>query len=279
MKKTIYAPAKINLCLHVIGRRADGYHDLAMLMQQVGLWDRLDLDVSAGSGVTVHCPGLVLGEGESNLSGRAAELFLSHVGETWAVNVSIEKRIPVAAGLGGGSADAAAVLLGLNDLLKTGLPRSELMALGARLGADVPFFLFGRTAAWATGIGDRLRAWPGLPPIWLVLVNPGIAVATATVFQNLGLTRYGPVARIPRFPKGTSGLVSLLRNDLEAVTCQRYPLISSIKERLLSCGAHGALMSGSGPTVFGVFDDPTTAAHAAGVIVQPGWRVEVVRPL
>jgi len=279
MKKTTYAPAKINLCLHVIGRRADGYHDLAMLMQQVDLQDRVDLDVSTGSSVTVRCPGLVLGEGEKNISGRAAELFLSHIGETRAVAISIEKRIPVAAGLGGGSSDAAAVLLGLNDLLRAGLTRSELMTLGAQLGADVPFFLFGQTAAWATGTGNRLRSWPGLPQVWLVLVNPGIAVSTAAVFQNLGLTHRRPIARIPRFPKGASELVALLQNDLEVVTCQHYPLITSIKERLLACGALGALMSGSGSTVFGVFDDPAAAEYAAGAIAQPGWRIEVVRPL
>ncbi len=189
------------------------------------------------------------------------------------------RRIPAAAGLGGGSSDAAAVLAGLNAMLCAGLTRSELMALGVRLGADVPFFLFGRTTAWATGIGERLTDWRGLPPFWLVLVNPGIAVSTAEVFQNLGLTRRRPVARIPRFPKGTSDLVRLLHNDLEVVTCQRHPLISTIKDSLLTCGASGALMSGSGPTVFGVFDDRLTAERAAETVKRPDWWVEVVRPL
>ncbi len=279
MKKTLYAPAKINLCLHVIGRRRDGYHDLAMLMQQVDLQDRLDLAVADGSGVRVYCPGLELPEGVGNIAARAAEMFLAHVGISCSVTINIHKRIPAAAGLGGGSSDAAAVLAGLNAMLCAGLTRSELMALGVRLGADVPFFLFGRTTAWATGIGERLTDWRGLPPFWLVLVNPGIAVSTAEVFKNLGLTRRRPVARIPRFPKGTSDLVRLLHNDLEVVTCQRHPLISTIKDSLLTCGASGALMSGSGPTVFGVFDDRLTAERAAETVKRPDWWVEVVRPL
>lgn len=279
MNRTVYAPAKINLCLHVSGRRNDGYHDLAMLMQQIDLQDRLDLAVSTGSGVTVRCPGLELSEGVENLAGRAARLFLAHIREKRAVSIKIRKRIPVAAGLGGGSSNAAAVLSGLNDMLGVELPRSELMALGLQLGADVPFFLSGHSAAWATGVGERLHAWPGLPPLWLVLVNPAFAVSTAWVFQNLGLTHNGPIVRIPRFPKGASDLLPLLHNDLETVTCQRYPLISIIKDRLLAGGAYGSLMSGSGPTVFGVFDDQPKAIQAARAFCEPGWRAEIVRPL
>jgi len=277
--KTVFAPAKVNLCLHVLGRRPDNYHELAMLMQRIALFDRLEVEMVAGHDVTVSCPGLDLPRGEQNIIEKAARLLLSHVGMKCGVSIRVDKNIPVAAGLGGGSSDAAAVLEALNELLGLDLPRAELMALGRGLGADVPFFLY-RQTAWATGIGDRFEAWPGLPPVTLVLVNPGIAVSTAWVFQNLGLTRPRPVARIPRFPEGISALVRLLHNDLEVVTCQRHPVITTIKERLLACGANGALMTGSGATVFGLFAERFRAAKAAQTLVaETGWWVEVVNPL
>ncbi len=279
MKRCIYAPAKINFCLHVLGKRSDGYHDLAMLMQRVDLCDRIEIELSIGNGVTVRCPSLELPADGENIASRAARLLLKHVGTEAAVSISIDKKIPVAAGLGGGSSDAAAVLLALNEMLSTGLSRSELMDLGVRIGADVPFFIFGRTA-WATGVGERLQPWPGLPPVWFVLVNPGIAVSTAWAFQNLGLTRSGATARIPEFPVGTNGLVRLLHNDLEAVTCQRYPVITSIKERLIADGACCALMSGSGATVFGVFPERHVAEQAARSYGgETGWWVRVASPL
>lgn len=279
MKKAVYAPAKINLCLHVLGRRDDGYHDLATLMQRIDLRDRVEVAVTKGVDITAYCPQLVMPKGVDNIAVLAARLFLEHVGETRRVTITIDKHIPAAAGLGGGSSDAAAVLMALNELLGADLSCSEMMALGVRLGADVPFFLYGQTA-WATGIGERLQPWPGLPPLVLVLVNPGIPVSTAWVFQNLRLTRTGATARIPRFPEGMSGLVRLLHNDLEVVTCQRHPVISTIKERLVAGGARGALMSGSGPTVFGVFDERARAEREAkSLAAETGWWVAVVNPL
>jgi 4-diphosphocytidyl-2-C-methyl-D-erythritol kinase len=279
MKKVVYAPAKINLCLHVLGRRDDGYHDLATLMQRVDLQDRLEVAVSSGSEITAYCPQLALPAGVDNIAVRAARLFLEHLGEKCSVSINIDKRTPSAAGLGGGSSDAAQVLLALNDLLGAELSRSELMALGVRLGADVPFFLYEQTA-WATGIGECLQHWPGLPPVRLVLVNPGIVVSTAWVFQSLGLTCPTPIARIPRFPERASDLVCLLHNDLEVVTCRHYPVITTIKERLVANGADGALMSGSGATVFGLFEDPARAELAAQTLSEEtNWWVEVVNPL
>jgi 4-diphosphocytidyl-2-C-methyl-D-erythritol kinase len=277
--KRVLAPAKINLCLHVLAKRVDGYHELAMLMQRIALFDVLDVELVAGCEVSVTCPGLELINCEQNIVEKAARLLLDHVGLSQGVAVSLKKNIPVAAGLGGGSSDAAAVLEALNELLGLELPRAELMALGLRLGADVPFFLYGQTA-WATGVGERLQPWSGLPPVTLVLVNPGVAVSTAWVFQNLGLTRPRSTARIPGFPEGASDLVHLLHNDLEVVTCQHYPVITTIKERLVASGADGALMSGSGPTVFGLFDEPSRAEQAAQTLsAESNWWVEVVNPL
>lgn len=280
MMKTVFAPAKVNLCLHVAGRREDGYHDLATLMQKVDIQDRLDIILSAGTEITACCPQLALPAGVENIAARAARLFFSHIKEARGVTIRIGKSIPAAAGMGGGSSDAASVLLALNKMLGLNLSKSELMSIGVRVGADVPFFLYGQSAAWATGVGERLQPWPGLPPIVFVLVNPGIEVSTAWVFKTLGLTCSRPVARIPRFPVGTRGLAHLLGNDLEAVTCQRHPVITTIKERLVAGGAAGALMSGSGPTVFGVFDDRGQAEEVARTLsAETDWWVRVVNPL
>jgi 4-diphosphocytidyl-2-C-methyl-D-erythritol kinase len=280
MMKTVFAPAKINLCLHVTGRREDGYHDLATLMQRVDIQDRLEITVSSGAEITACCPKLNLPPGVENIAVRAARLFLSYIKEECSVAVRIDKKIPAAAGMGGGSSNAASVLLALNDMLGVNLSQSELISIGVKIGADVPFFLYDQSAAWATGVGERLQPWPGLPPTAFVLVNPGIEVSTAWVFKTFGLTCSQPIAKIPRFPVRTSGLVRLLHNDLEIVTCQRHPVITAIKERLLAGGAAGALMSGSGPTVFGVFDDQDQAGKIAKVLsTETDWWVQVVNPL
>jgi 4-diphosphocytidyl-2-C-methyl-D-erythritol kinase len=279
MKRTLLAPAKINLCLHVLHKRPDGYHEVAMLMQRVSLYDRIELELTAEPGVRVVCPGVELPAGGENIAARAARSLLELSGTEQGVTIAIDKQIPVAAGLGGGSSDAAAVLLGLNGMLGLGLDLRTLMAVGAGLGADVPFFVFERPA-WATGIGERLEPVAGLPPAWYVLVNPGIAVSTAWVYQNLELTSPQRMDRLPKFPATTRGLAGLLHNDLEQVTVARYPVIADIKRRLVAAGALGALMSGSGPTVFGLFADETSArAACASLAVEPQWRALVVGPV
>ncbi|NJC88253.1 MAG: 4-(cytidine 5'-diphospho)-2-C-methyl-D-erythritol kinase [Desulfuromonas sp.] len=280
MQRTVSAPAKVNLILDVLGKRPDGYHDVAMLMVRLSLHDRVRVALSSGDQITVDCPGLELAAGEQNIAARAARLFLDHAGRQTGVDICIDKRIPAAAGLGGGSSDAAAVLMALNDLLATDLSRSELQALGVRLGADVPFFLCGETVAWATGIGEVLEPWHGLPPCWLVLVNPGFAVSTAWVYQNLGLTHCRHMSKIPRFPERMADLAQLLRNDLEAVTSARYPEIAGIKAQLVKAGALGVLMSGSGPTVFGVFAGQAAAENAAAQLaLGNGWWTAAVSPV
>lgn len=279
MRQTFLAPAKVNLCLHVLGKRPDGYHDLMMLMQRITLFDRVEIAVAPAEELVVDCAGVPLSAGEENLAGRAARQLLSHVGLTRRVTIVIDKQIPVAAGLGGGSSDAAAVLLGLNRMLGLGVSNEALRALGRHLGADVPFFVLERQA-WAEGVGDILEPVPGLPPISYLLVNPGIAVSTAWVYGNLGLTRTGDVAKLRKFPKTPADLVRLLHNDLEQVTVGRYPELAAIKARLVEIGADGALMSGSGPTLFGLFTDPIAARRAREILqATPGWRVFLVEPL
>ena len=280
LEDTFLSPAKINLCLHVLGRRKDGYHELGMAMQQVDLCDRVKIRLTESPELQVNCRGVDLGQGEENIAARAARLFLDNIPGIYRVEIEIDKRIPVAAGLGGGSSNAASVLLGLNRLLKGRLNKLQLMELGGQLGADVPFFIFGETA-WATGIGTRLQSLPQLPAVSYLLINPKIAVSTTWAYQSLELTRGGELANLPRFSVvSREELCARLYNDLERVTLQRYPLIGEIKQKLIDHGALGSLMSGSGATVFGVFPDFATAQQAGDRIAsQHDWLVFPVRPL
>ncbi len=275
------SPAKINLCLHVLGRLESGYHELAMAMQRVDLCDQVRIRLrAAGSGVRVECAGVELPEGEENIAAKAARLVLAEVDSDAGVEIEIEKRIPVAAGLGGGSSNAATVLLGLNRLLGEPVETERLLELGAQLGSDVPFFIFTRPA-WATGTGIKLEPLSDLPAVAYLLVNPKIAVSTAWAYQSLELTKGGELANLPRFSVSSiEELCSALHNDLERVTLQRYPVIAELKRLLLEKGAKGALMSGSGATVFGLFDDFSAAERAADELRQThDWVIEPVRPI
>lgn len=276
----VFAPAKINLCLHVRGRRQDGYHEVAMMMQRVSLCDEIHLEGLSEPRIEILCPGLELNADEENIAVRAARLLLHHVGGDQGVKITINKRIPVAAGLGGGSSDAAGVLLGLNQLFDLKLDQGALMNLGARLGADVPFFIFQRPA-WATGIGTTLAPLPPLPQVAYLLVNPGFAVSTAEVYRSLQLTKGGELASLPRFSVVTrTDLRAVLHNDLEPAVLARYTEIAAIKHKLIENGALGALMSGSGGTVFGVYEDVSTAAEAgARLAAESDWLIFPVEPV
>ncbi len=280
VEQVFTSPAKINLCLHVLGRRLDGYHELAMAMQRVNLYDQIRIEVTAGDGIQVECDSLALADGEENIAACAARLILKEAQLERAVCISIEKNIPVAAGLGGGSSNAATVLTGMNQLLVLGISIERLMALGAQLGADVPFFIHA-APAWATGTGTELQLLPPLPEVAYLLVNPKIAVSTASVYQNLQLTKGGELANLPRFSVVTrEDLCAALHNDLERVTLERYPLLAEIKQLLLDKGAAGSLMSGSGATVFGVFPDFAAATCAAKELAEEyDWLFYPVRPI
>jgi len=276
---TFPAPAKINLCLHVQGRFANGYHDLAMLMQRVSLFDEISLRLTADGKTAFSCSDPDLEAAGDNLVLCAARCLFDHVGSDLGVSIRLDKRIPIAAGLGGGSSDAAATLLGLNQAAGFGLAKQELMKLGVKLGADVPFFIL-EQSAWATGIGDVLDPVTDLPDLYYVLVNPGVPVSTAWVYQNLRLTSPVDVAKLREFPRTPEGLVRLLHNDLEQVTIARYPLIDKVKQALCDRGALGALMSGSGATVFGLYADLEQAQQVAtGLTENFGWWSVAVSPL
>ncbi len=279
---TIMAPAKVNFYLQVIRKRPDGYHDIVSVMQALELADEVRI-ARAASGIMLTCDSSEVPGGESNIAYRAAESVIKEAGLGDGVEIRINKRIPVAAGLGGGSSDAAATLRGMDLLFGLGIPDARLREMGRALGADVPFFLSWPSAR-AEGVGEALSELP--PPVetWLVLVNPGFGVSTRWVYENLnlGLTNSCNDITLPPFkgPAYDAGLlVSYLRNDLERVTAGRYPQIEEIKRRLVEEGALGAMMSGSGPTTFGIFSLRTEAERAAQRLQGHGWRVMVTRTI
>jgi 4-diphosphocytidyl-2-C-methyl-D-erythritol kinase len=258
----VQAHAKINLSLSVFGKRPDGYHDIESIMQRLKLADTLEL--KRGRKITLSCPDSNLPEDRNNLVFRAAELFLESAplyGKSVdsGVDIVLRKRIPIAAGLGGGSSDAAAVLVGMDRLFDTELPRQALLKMAAEIGSDVPFFVSGRSAALATGRGERLQNAEPLGECHILLVNPGFAVSTRWVYENYALTSRGNQYNVaPEKYGGALEQISGERkifNDLEAVTVKRFPEIGLIKKKMSRDGALAVLMSGSGPTVFGLFDE------------------------
>ncbi|MEW6518796.1 MAG: 4-(cytidine 5'-diphospho)-2-C-methyl-D-erythritol kinase [Thermodesulfobacteriota bacterium] len=279
------APAKINLYLKVLGRRHDGYHELSTWMQKLTLADEITL-AKASAGIKLQCSGTDLAADETNLAYKAAVLFFAKTGLRSGIEIRLVKKIPIAAGLGGGSSDAAAVLTGLNTLLSAGLSEKELLEMGLSLGADVPFFVSGCSAAIATGIGEKLAEQDSLKGCWFVLVNPGFPVSTRWVFEdfdrlqpvNFTLTSGDNPYILGREIEGP--LLARLFNDLERVTITRYPAVAKLKSKLTESGASGVLMSGSGPTVFGIFMDFDRAAQCAGNLQHdyPG-KVFLTEPL
>lgn len=287
----VLAPAKVNLFLSVLGKRADGYHDIVSVMLKLSLADRLHLCL-AGSGITLRCPSSKLPEDNSNLVWKAARLFFDLTGIKDNVRITLHKAIPVAAGLGGGSSDAAAVLLGLNKLCCAGVGEDVLLGMAARLGADVPFFVSDMNIALATGTGTVLQSIAAPDGYWLVLVNPGVEVSTRWVYENLVLTSADNPYRLCGYFRSPDDAASLLLdaleyrdgehrlfNDLERVTIGRHPIIGSLKEQLLHDGASVALMSGSGPTVFGIFRSLDLAEAAYNRFRQLYQDVFLVTPL
>jgi len=256
---TLKAPAKINLFLKILNRRSDGYHEIESLMQKIELFDILHLS-RQGEGISLFCPGTTLPEDQGNLVYRAADAFFSATGIRAGVRIVLEKNIPIAAGLGGGSSDAATVVIGLNKFLNTQLGLKQLHDIARPLGADVPFFVQDCSAALATGIGDSLQQVEPMQENSIVLVNPGFEVSTKWVYENFPLTSNSNPYILARgrkvsknFYAAAPGLYEEIGNDLEAVTIKRYPGIGDIKKKLKKAGAKTSQMSGSGPTVFGLF--------------------------
>ncbi len=259
-KITLHAPAKINLFLSVIGRRSDGYHDLETWMQKLQLYDTITLEIlPEDRKVEFFCSDPNIPADAGNLAARAASAYFaaSRKGVGCGVRIFLQKKIPVAAGLGGGSSDAGTVLRGLNSIFEQEFSEPEMLEIARPLGADVPFFAVCHDAVVARGIGDIMYPVPSLDDCSFILVNPDIFVSTAWVFQNLTLTRPAKNSKLSCFQKHktVSLLLAEMHNDLEQVTSAKHPVIERIKGSLLTAGASKVLMSGSGPTVFGIFPD------------------------
>lgn len=260
------AYAKINLGLDVVRKRVDGYHEVRMIMQTIGLYDKVALSRMNNTGISLRTNLHYLPTDENNLVYKAVSLIKKEYNISQGVLIHLEKKIPVAAGMAGGSTDAAAALYGMNRLFQLKIPHDDLMALGLRLGADVPYCLL-RGTALSEGIGEELTPLPPFPHCYVLIVKPGINVSTKYVYENLRLnesTIHPDIDGIIESIKGKNlyGACEKFGNVLESVTVKDYPIIEEIKTAMRNTGCVTTLMSGSGPTVFGLYDDRKKAERA-----------------
>lgn len=276
---SLKALAKINLGLDVTGKREDGYHEVRMIMQTIHLYDRVEIKKTRSPHIRVETNLYYLPVNEDNLVYRAAKLMKDEYKIKEGVRIVLQKFIPVAAGLAGGSADAAAVLVGMNRIFNLGLKQNKLMELGLRLGADVPFCIM-RGTALAEGIGEKLTALPPMPKCPVLLAKPAISVSTKSVYENLrlyeGMEHPDIDAIVENIQKkDLRGVAEHMGNVLETVTIPSHPVIRDIKKLMRDNGALNAMMSGSGPTVFGLFPNEKEIRRAYDALKQSGLAKNV----
>ncbi len=262
----INAPAKINIGLDVLRRREDGYHEVKMIMQSVRLFDRLTLTKSDTPGIHLTSNLHFLPTDENNLVYRSAKMLREEFGIEEGLDIHLDKRIPVAAGMAGGSTDAASCMLAMNDLYGLGLSKSDLMKRGVKLGADIPYCVLKGTAL-SEGIGEKLSTIPQMPDCYILIAKPSIYVSTRQIYTDLVLDENSPHPDIDRMiqaikNKNLRDLCDHIGNILETVTIPAHPEIEKIKKCMMENDALGSLMSGSGPTVFGIYDDLDKAKAA-----------------
>jgi len=254
---TIKARAKINVSLDILGKRDDGYHEIKTIMQTVDLFDTITVSAADGDFITIDTNSNKIPADSSNLAYKAAEYLKKNYNISKGIKIKIDKNIPVAAGLGGGSADCAAALIAVRNLYKLSITDEELAQIGKSMGADIPYCIYGGTYL-AEGIGEKLTKLPPFPNMYVLIAKPDIDVSTKWVYRNFELSK---VKRLPDIDKMTDyisennikGICDNLCNVLESVTAEKYPVIKDIKNTMIEFGALGALMSGSGPTVFGLY--------------------------
>ena len=273
------AMAKINLGLDVLRRRPDGYHEVKMVMQTVGIYDVLTMQKLDTDEIRVTTDKEELPADESNLIYKAAKRMKETFGINGGVSVKLEKNIPIAAGMAGGSTDAAAAIFGMNELFELGLTMEQMQQVGVKIGADVPYCLMGGTAL-SEGIGEILTKLPDVPDAWLVIAKPDINVSTKFVYENLhaNTLQYHPDidGMVTAIQHGDLyGVTDRMGNVLETVTVKAYPVIDEMKTFLKTQGAVNTLMSGSGPTVFGIFDKEETAKAAYEAMCGAGFTKQV----
>lgn len=270
----LQAFAKINLGLDVLGKREDGYHEVRMIMQTIRMYDQLDMRKSVEPGIHLTTNKKYIPVDENNLVWRAAKLMMDTCGIMEGVSIHLHKVIPVAAGMAGGSSDAAATLVGMNRLFHCGLSKEKLMELGVQIGADVPYCVL-RGTALAQGIGEKLTVLPPMPDCWILIGKPGISVSTKYVYTTLDLNTDTVHPDIDGMKKALEdgnlyGITERMGNVLQDVTIPAYPEVERIKEQMKALGAVNAMMSGSGPTVFGIFDNEEKAQEACQKLRESG---------
>ena len=270
----LQAFAKINLGLDVLGKREDGYHEVRMIMQTIRMYDQLDMRKSVEPGIHLTTNKKYIPVDENNLVWRAAKLMMDTCGIMEGVSIHLHKVIPVAAGMAGGSSDAAATLVGMNRLFHCGLSKEKLMELGVQIGADVPYCVL-RGTALAEGIGEKLTVLPPMPDCWILIGKPGISVSTKYVYTTLDLNTDTVHPDIDGMKKALEdgnlyGITERMGNVLQDVTIPAYPEVERIKEQMKTLGAVNAMMGGSGPTVFGIFDNEEKAQEACQKLRESG---------
>lgn len=278
-KLELKALGKINLGLDVLGRRENGYHDVRMVMQTLYLYDNVTLVKRSTPGIEIESNLFFLPKDENNIAWKAANLLIEEFGIKDGVKIILDKHIPVAAGMAGGSSNAAAVLHGMNQMFDLGLSQQELMDRGVKLGADVPYCIM-RGTVLAEGIGEKLTPLEPMPKCFILIAKPPISVSTKRVYEKLDSKEIQVYPDIDGILEGLENqdlkkVASSMGNVLEKVTVEEYPVIARIKESMLKLGALGAMMSGSGPTVFGIFEDRKTAKEAYAKVKLQGLARQV----
>ena len=276
---SLKALAKINLGLDVVRRRDDGYHEVRMIMQTIHLYDRLKISKTKNKGIEIKTNLSFLPVNENNLVYKAGKLLMDEFDIKEGMSVELIKKIPVAAGMAGGSTDAAAMLYGMNQIFELGLSRKQLMERGVKIGADVPYCIM-RGTALAEGIGEEITSLPPMVKCPVLIAKPPISVSTKFVYQNLKLdenTIHPDIDKIVSNikSKDLKGVAENMGNVLETVTIPNYPVIDEIKSRMIEAGALNAMMSGSGPTVFGIFDDEEVAKKAYADMKKSGLSKQI----
>lgn len=273
------ALAKINLGLDVVRKREDGYHEVRMVMQTINMYDLLELSITEEAGIRIQTNLYYLPCDENNLVYKAAKLLMDEFDVKRGLEVKLDKFIPVAAGMAGGSSDAAATMVGVNRLFNLGLSMEELMERGVKIGADVPYCIM-RGTALAEGIGEVLSPLPPMPQCYILIGKPPVSVSTKFVYGNLKaneLEHHPDIdGLIHEMEQGNiSGMCAKMENVLETVTIPAYPVIQEIKDLMMANGAKGAMMSGSGPTVFGIFESKEAGLKAKEELSKSGLARQI----
>ncbi len=280
--ETVFAPAKLNLSLQVLGRRPDGYHELASLMVPISVGDRLQIQETE-SGLQIECSRPEIPTDGDSLLARTFDYVAERLGYQRGLRILLNKDLPVGAGLGGGSSDAVALIHAVAELTGRRLSPTCYPEVAHQLGADLPFFLV-EGPAWVTGIGEQLEPVADLPSVFFLLVYPDLVIPTGEIYRALEaplLTTSPPAVSVPPAFQRKADLLKLLTNDLESVALTRYPLLAALKQRLQELGADAALMSGSGSTVFGLFSQEKKRDAALRVLQaeHPAWWIVGAEPL